>query len=79
MKKTANLLKKGLTPETPMERAFPRRGARRATRATRAPAHRGALSTPTQTAKKYIFHAGFLHVQNFSPARRRRISGAPRA
>jgi hypothetical protein len=27
-----------------------------------------ALSTRTETTKKCLFHAGFLHIENFSPA-----------
>jgi len=65
MKKTANLLKKGLTPETPIKRALPRHDMLAARSSARHAAHRRTRANKSAAAKKPLFHAGFLYVEKF--------------
>ena len=78
MKKTANLLKKGLTPETPMGRAFPRHDVLAAVWAVHSAPDRRLPPMKSAASKKCLFHAGFLHVEKFSRHPHRRASGVRR-
>src|SRR5262245_45183514 len=63
MKKTANLLKKGLTPETPIKRALPRHDMLAARWSARHAADPRTRANKSAAAKKPLFHAGFLYFE----------------
>lgn len=78
MKKTANLLKKRLTPKTSMGRAFPQHDALAAVRVALATADRRWLPMQAVASKKCLFHAGFLPVEKFCRHLHHRAPGVAR-